>query len=211
MLMQETLLEGNVTIKILHRVLSKYSLCHTVYIKSLSERNVNAGPKHARPSKTPAESCLTRVPTEKTSHVKCETPLQLDSIFQKKNKQKKKPLFSENGNIQRDGGGQVERRRKNGQTAVWQILWDVVEGWCCFHCWHQHKFSWCGSPCPAWAQHWETGEEILRATRERNQRAVAPRPLTHWTLHWPHHSLPFSRSFTHIVTCTEACCPNNSW
>ncbi len=89
------------------------------------------------------------------------------------------------------------RESKNGQTAVWQILWDVVEGWWCFHCWHQHKFSWRGSPCPAWAQHWETGEEILQAAREWNQRAGAPRPLTHWTPRWPHNSLWFSHTHTH--------------
>lgn len=91
------------------------------------------------------------------------------------------------------------RERKNGHTAVWQILWDVVEGWWCFHCWHQHKFSWRGSPCPAWAQHWETGEEILRAAREWNQRAGAPRPLTHWTPRWPHNSL-VQCSYTHTHT-----------
>ncbi len=90
-----------------------------------------------------------------------------------------------------------ERERKNGQTAVWQILWDVVEGWWCFHCWHQHKFSWRGSPCPAWAQHWETGEEILWAAREWNQRAGALRPLTHWTPRWPQISLLFSHTHTH--------------
>lgn len=95
------------------------------------------------------------------------------------------------------------RERKNGQTAVWQILWDVVEGWWCFHCWHQHKFSWRGSPCPAWAQHWETGEEILWTARERNQRAGVLRPLTHWTPRWPYNSLLFSHTHTHTVTCTE--------
>lgn len=128
------------------------------------------------------------------------------TTFNISEKKKSKTLFSKNGNIQKDGEGQVEQRRNNGQTAVWQILWDVVVGWCCFHCWHQHKFSWCGSPCPAWAIHWDTGEEILRGTRERNQRAVAPRPLTHWTLQWPHHSLLFSCTFTHIAACTGACC-----
>lgn len=41
------------------------------------------------------------------------------------------------------------------------------------------NFSWRGSPGPAWARHWETGEEILQAARERNQRPGALRPLTH--------------------------------
>lgn len=95
------------------------------------------------------------------------------------------------------------RESKNGQTAVWQILWDVVEGWWCFHCWHQHKFSWRGSPCPAWAQHWETGEEILRAAREWNQRAGAPRPLTHWTPRWPHNSLWLSHTQSYMHRHTQ--------
>lgn len=102
-------------------------------------------------------------------------------------------------------GGKEEnkrRERKNGHTAVWQILWDVVEGWWCFHCWHQHKFSWRGSPCPAWAQHWETGEEILQAARERNQRPRALRPLTHWTPRWPPNALVLWLSHTHTQTHT---------
>lgn len=115
-----------------------------------------------------------------------------------------KPLANMNLSFQKRTSARMEifrekeenggRERKNGQTAVWQILWDAVEGWWCFHCWHQHKFSWRGSPCPAWAQHWETGEEILRATREWNQRAGTLRPLTHWTPCWPHSALPYSHT-----------------
>lgn len=110
--------------------------------------------------------------------------------------------FQERTSVRMEIFGEKEenegRERKNGHTAVWQILWDVVEGWWCFHCWHQHKFSWCGSPCPAWAQHWETGEEILRAAREWNQRAGAPGPLTHWTPRWPHYSLLFSHTQSYM-------------
>ena len=117
--------------------------------------------------------------------------------------------FQERTSVRTEIFGEKEenegRGRKNGHTAVWQILWDVVEGWWCFHCWHQHKFSWRGSPCPAWAQHWETGEEILRAAREWNQRARAPGPLTHWTPRWPHDSLLFShtQSYMHRHTHTH--------
>lgn len=41
-----------------------------------------------RPSKSPAVSCSTRVPTEKTRHVKCETPLRPNLIFQRVKKPK---------------------------------------------------------------------------------------------------------------------------
>lgn len=68
-------------------------------------------PKLARPLRRPIESCVTKVPAETTSHVKCETPRQHGFKISK-------TYISKNGNILK------ERRERREKERMDRLLFD---------------------------------------------------------------------------------------